>query len=66
MSFTKITFIFASRPVKDKAEQAFSNAGEVVTVLHAVCREGCCINYRSEAVLNVQCTYSEQIEGDGK
>ncbi len=40
MSFTKITFIFASRPVKDKAEQAFSNAGEVVTVLHAVCRQG--------------------------
>ena len=50
----------------DEAEESFSDAGEVVVVLHAVCGQGGGVDGDTEAVLHVEGVYAGAVKRDGE
>ena len=62
----EITFVVIGWSGDDEAEESFSDAGEVVVVLHAVCGQGGGVNGDTEAVLYVEGVHARAVEGDGE
>ena len=63
---SEIAFILILTVGKDEAEESFSDAGEVVVVLHAVCRQGGSVDCDTEAVLHIEGVHAGAVEGHGE
>ena len=62
----EVALVFAGGAGDDEAEESFSDAGEVVVVLHAVCGQGGRVDCDTEAVLHVERVRACAVKGDGE
>ena len=60
--FNKKSFIFSAVSFDYKAEQTCTDAGKVVVILHAVCRQCGSVDDVSHAVLDIQAVNAGSIE----
>ena len=62
----EVSLVVAGGAGDDEAEESFSEAGEVVVVLHAVCGQGGRVNSNTEAVVHIEGVHTGAVERDGE
>ena len=62
----EVALVVAGGSGEYEAEESFSDAGEVVVVLHAAGGQGGRVNGDTEAVLYVEGVHARAVEGDGE